>query len=603
MKKINSTLIFLLLGIAISSLFLSSCKKDITENIDLRFKPTLFEYTGLIRVYDAADSTVPNNLDIVFAAGQENLLYSIFGDKELKFSPSGTLEFGLHPAVKPTGTEPVVIRFDLTAPGYISQPFSVEFYEGRPAVRKEFSLMNKSNLPDGISYTEFSGTIQNGILQEDIVINLDGGQSGSSFKNSLDEALNTITIHAGAKVYYLDYNPERTPKWTYLESTDNTSLIGDGYFVENFYPTFDDNSGIDHSQSEIIIESDTIGIPSNYAMIGVGSWFFNFRVNNRPATLRIDQPNEFSATLNLSVPKYAFNPKTDDCYKPGDTISLYNYHFVRNPAAPFWYHGISYTLVSKQVLSETSQINSDFFKLEPILVNNLNLLTIGSVVPVVMSYYDPEIKLAGDPTEPIWENYEPLSQSLYKSYMYDGLERKIFCSDFAYGINQKTYDSPNPVPRIFLLGKHKKDIRYHHTISDGVSYSNLEEKQLTEDINILMGNENPYNYVIEDNNLVRTTLNVTINCENAIIKPSIFIGVGALYGAEDTLISSPEIIRYVSEGFISSYALKVGQAYKFYITDPRNGKQYMRIDTVKSANTVIEINNAEVCDFIDSGGF
>lgn len=600
MKKINSTLIFLLLGIAISSLFLSSCKKDITENIDLRFKPTLFEYTGLIRVYDAADSTVPNNLDIVFAAGQENLLYSIFGDKELKFSPSGTLEFGLHPAVKPMGTEPVVIRFDLTAPGYISQPFSIEFYEGRPSIRKEFSLMNKSNLPEGVSYSEFSGTLKDGVTMQDIVINLGGGQLQNDYKNSEEEAMNTIIIHPGTKFYYWDYNPDRVPVWERTEVVASGQISGQAYFYQ-YFPGLTGYRG--YANGFVIENGDTTAIPSGSIMAGMGGWYFGFTLNGQWIFPDSDQPGEFSATANLTLPKYGFNLETGELYQAGDVIKLYNFIWTWNWNS--WSVRFIYDLVSTQVLSETSLKNSDYFSLEPIELDNLSMLWNGSIMQTV-DYFDfPEIRVAGDNSEPSWNNSDYTYQYLMKKIQFNGEEYEYYFGGWFDAINNPVYQSYDPtIPAFsFLPGTYKKYTWYNYTYSDGPSTSILSGELETQDLIISAGSSHPFDYIIPAGKLQRVTLDYSIKCDNAEIRPSVSIGVGSLYGPDDTATSYPDIYVYGYEGFASSYTLKVGQAYKFYLFNPNDNKYYMRIDTVKSANTVIEINNAEVCDFIDSGGF
>jgi len=125
----------------------------------------------------------------------------------------------------------------------------------------------------------------------------------------------------------------------------------------------------------------------------------------------------------------------------------------------------------------------------------------------------------------------------------------------------------------------------------------------SENLTISAGSPHPFDFVIPAGKLQRVTLNYSIKCDNATIKPSVTLGVGSLWGPDDTEVLYIEHYIWGNEGFASSYLLKVGQAYKFYIQDPRDGTFYMRIDTVKSANTVIEIDNAEVCDFIDNGGF
>lgn len=602
MKKFQSTLIFIMLGIAFSSLFLSSCKKDITENIDLKFKPTLFEYTGLIRVYDAADSSVPANLQIDFAEGQDDMLYSIVGGKDLKFSSSGTLEFGLHPSIKPSANEPVVINFELTAPGYISQLLTIEIYEDIPNLKKEFSLMNKTNLPAGVSFTEFSGELKDGVLQEDMVIRLGGGLFQNGLKNSTDEALNTITIHNGTSFYYYDYDPNRNPRWQKTEVTETGQVTGYAFF----YQSFQGESGYRYySNGAVADNGDTTLIPSGSAMMGFGGWQFAFMLNGKHIWAVNDQPGSFSASANLSVPKSGFNLQTGELYKAGDVVKLYNFNWSWKPTSQGWTIEYVYDLVSTQVLSQSSTVNSDYFALETIELNNPDMLWIGSIFPTIDYFDSPDIRLAGDNSAPSWSNNDFVSQHLERTFSYGGQSVTYYFGGWVGFINQPNYiyNNTNLPAFSFLPGTYTKFITYKYTWSDGPSFSLFLDQNIHEEITISDGSPHPFDFLIPAGKHNRVTLTYSIKCNNAEIKPSLSVGIGSLYGSNDIEEGIPEIYVYGNEGFASTYMLKIGQAYKFYIEDPRNGTRYMRIDTVKSANTVIEINNEEVCDFIDSGGF
>jgi hypothetical protein len=588
----KTRIVFLLFIIITSLSVFYGCKKNPVENINFTFTPGLFEHTAQIKVFDAADSTVPAGLRIVLAPGQEDMLYTITGRKQLRFTTSGTLEVGLHPAFKPTASQPVVIRFELQATNYITESFTIIFRDGQPNVQQSISLMNKSKLPEGVSYTEISAPITNGQTIEDIVIRLGGGGSGLSNRSKNEGDINTVTVHAGTKFYEWIFDPllPGPDKWIKTEVTVSGQLTGQAFYYEWFSGYYGYRA---FSDGYVVNDGVTTSIPAGNSMLGFGGWYFNFKIDGRYVWPEIENPELFSATANLGVPKFGFNIKTNDFYKAGDVVDIYNFRYHWNSD---WTLNIFFELVSTQVLSATNVDNPDYFQLDVINLDNLNFLWIGNVLPIVEYNTYPQIKVAGDNSPPSWSNSDYVGQYLYKTLNYNGVNYDFYLGGHWGNINAPVY---NDYPMQFIQGTYNKTIFYNYTQASGTSFSNITYEWLTGiPVDIVSGSPHPFDYSVSSGVMERTTVEYSIKCDNNIIKPSAYLGVGSINGPNDTIMGDPSIWIYGSDGYASSYVLKVGQAYKFYLDDPRDGLRYMRIDTVKSANTVFLIEDQRVCDQI-----
>lgn len=588
----KTRIVFLFFIITASLSVFYGCKKNPVDNINFTFTPGLFEHTAQIKVFDAADSSVPAGLKIVLSPGQEDMLYTITGRKQLRFTTSGTLEVGLHPAIKPTADQPVVVRFELHATNYITESFKIIFRDGQPNVQESMPLMNKSNLPNGVSYSEISAPITNGMTTEDIVISLGGGGSASSNRSKNEGDINTVTVHAGTRFYEWIYDPllPGLDKWIKTEVTVSGQLTGQAFYYEWFagyfgYKAFGDGF--------IVNSGDTTGIPVGNSVVGFGGWYFNFKIDGRYVWPEIEDPDLFSATANLAVPKFGFNVKTNDFYKAGDVVDIYNFRYHWNSD---WTLNIFFELVSTQVLSETKTDNPDYFQLDLIDLDNLNFLWIGNILPTVEYNTYPQIKVAGDNSQPSWYNSDYVGQYLYKTLNYNGINYDFYLGGHWGNINAPGDDN---YPMQFIQGTYNKTVFYNYTHASGTSYSTITYDLLPGiPVNIVSGAPHPFDYTVSSGVMERTTLEYSILCDNNIIKPSAYLGVGNMDGPNDTLMGDPLIWIYGSDGNASSYVLKVGQAYKFYLDDPRDGMRYMRIDTVKTTNTVFVIEDQRVCDQI-----
>ena len=179
--------------------------------------------------------------------------------------------------------------------------------------------------------------------------------------------------------------------------------------------------------------------------------------------------------------------------------------------------------MSTQVLSETSLKNSDYFSLEPIELDNLSMLWNGSIMQTV-DYFDfPEIRVAGDNSEPSWNNSDYTYQYLMKKIQFNGEEYEYYFGGWFDAINNPVYQSYDPtIPAFsFLPGTYKKYTWYNYTYSDGPSTSILAGELETQDLIISAGSSHPFDYIIPAGKLQRVTLDYSIKCDNAEIRPSV----------------------------------------------------------------------------------
>lgn len=595
MKKIIFyTAIITLFSLTAITVFYS-CKKNPVDNFQLHISPAMFEYTALIKVIDAADSTVPANLSIVMSPENADFLYDIMGKKTLKFSSTGIIQVGLSPIIKPTAGNPVVIRFQLQGTNYITESYTLTFSLNQTSVSKTFTLMNKNNLPKGVSYTEVTTSITSGVINQPLTISLGGGGGSGGLKNranGTDAPVNTITLGAGTKFYYWEWDETITEwnKWVRREVTETGQLTGQAFFYQFYTGAY----GYRWLSNVYVVNDGTAtALEPNTAMFGMGGWYFAFYLNGRyvwPETGSEDT----SAEANLGVPKYGYNLKTGNLYQIGDIINIYNFKWNWDNAIGY---SLIFELVSIQTISQTSAIDPDFFQLNTINLNSLNNIWIGEVFPIVSFNTAPVVKVEGDNSPPSWDNTSSwVNQYLTKEIPYNGYTYEYYFGGWWGWINtpdEGWYDNA------FIPGNYKKHVWYpiSERIDNSVFTTFGYEWIDGQNIQINSGSANPFNLTIPANKLQRTTLDISIKCDNSVIRPSFYFMVGPRYPGDDADEGWPWYGGYVNDGRTNSYLLKVGQSYKFYVQ--YEGTTYMRIDTIKTANTVIVIDNADVCEGIN----
>lgn len=595
MKKINqSSSIF----IALIIVAFYGCQKNPVDNFKIHVSPALFEYTAAIRIIDAADSTVPPNLKIVLDPANEGYLYDILGKNTLKITETGFLQVGLSPSIKPGADSPVEIHFQLEADNYISESYSLVFHLGELSVNKTYTLMNKSNLPRGVSYTEVSAQVTNGAITQDINIKLGGGEGGSALKSASanPNTVNNITIKAGTKFYHWVWDLSITGwnKYVKTEIIDSGQLKCNAYFYLSTpgilcYNGFQDGSVVDESGI-----SKTI--PANSALCGVGGWYFYFTLNGKYVWPENDglSGGIKGATVQISIPKWGFNLKTSNLYKVGDVINIYHYKW--NSDLQLGKGGYIFELLSSETLSETSDIDPNYFKLKSFDINDLNCLMIGEIFPIVIYDKNPVVRLQGDNTPPSWENpWVDVQQNLYKIYKIDEYKSPLY---YYFGQYRSSINTPCdwPAYSVFIPGTYSKFVTYpvSHRVNNTV-YTYVEQKELIGDNFIVgQGQPNPFDLTISET-FERVNIDVSVKCGNTVIKPYFYYYVEGISDPNGTDWIYNGNSEYVWDGKTSSYFLKVGAAYKFYVNF--NGETYMKIDTIKSANTKIVIEDNRYCNF------
>lgn len=591
-KKIFYTAIIALFSLTATTVFYS-CKKNPVDNFQLHISPAMFEYTALIKVIDAADSTVPANLSIVMSPENADFLYDIMGKKTLKFSSGGIIQVGLSPIIKPTEGNPVVIRFQLQGTNYITESYTLTFSLNVPSVSKTFTLMNKNNLPKGVSYTEVTTSITGGVIDQPLTISLGGGGGDNGFKNSANETdapVNTVTLGAGTKFYYWEF--DRTlDKYVKIAVTETGLIYVQAFFRQTFPGWFHYRA---FPEGYIVNNGISNALEPNTAMFGMGGWEFIFKLNGKYVYQDTETPStDFRTVANLGVPKYGYNLKTGNLYQIGDVIDIYNFRWGWDNAK----YSLLFELVSTQTLSQTSTIDPNYFQLSPINLNSINNVWIGAVLPEVSFNTEPVIKVEGDPTPTSWENTSShVLQYLRKEFLYNGSPVRYLFGDFQGYINTPyQYGWYNYVG---IPGTYIKHVRYPKSKRINNVYTTFIDEEFDKIFNITSGSANPFDLTIPANQLEITSLDISIKCDNSVIRPSFYFMVGWRYPGHDATDESMFAYEgYVSNGRANSYLLRVGQSYKFYVQ--YEGTTYMRIDTIKTANTIIVIDNADVCKGIN----
>jgi len=588
MKKINqNSPIFTLLIIVVFSVFYG-CEKNPIDNFKIIVSPALFEYTASIRIIDAADSTVPPNLKIVLSPENEGDLYDILGKNKLAISDDGYIQVGLKPSIKPDAANPVVIQFQLQAENYISENYSLVYHLGEYSINKTFTLMNKSNLPRGVSYTHVTVSLSNGVIANELNINLGGGKGGSTLKSVALNELNKLTLKAGTKFFYWNYDKSIPGwnKWVKTEVMDSGQLEGNAFFYQ-WFPGGTCYAGFENSY--IDDKGVLKAIPANSALYGVGGWHFDFSFNNKNVWPEYD--GEPSATLQLSLPKSGLNMKTGKLYQKGDVINIYNYKRTDGFLAP----EIIFEHLVSETLSESSDIDPDYFKLKPIQVNSMNRIIVGELFPIVTFDQYPVIKLQGE-ISPLGDEYPhlPVSQFLYKVFQFDN---ENYQYSFGYwsssSLNQPDHGGFNFFK--FLPGSYLKIMSYpvSELINNTVNTS-INEKLDEKSVIVSQSGPNPFDVTIPSAKVQRTDISFSVKCGTTVIRPSFFYYVRQVSDPYDEW-DSWYYGGYISQGSGASYLLKVGGAYEFKINF--EGKSIMVIDTIKSSNTAIVIDDDSFCTF------
>ena len=580
-KTIQKSPILTLLIAVVFSVFYG-CEKNPMDNFKITVSPALFEYTASIRIIDAADSTVPPNLKIVLDPENEGDLYDILGKNKLVISDNGFIQVGLKPSMKPDANNPVEIRFQLQADNYISESFSLVYYLGQYSVNKTFTLMNKSNLPRGVSYTEVTAAMSNGLITKDLNINLGGGQGGMTLKRAVANDVNKITFKAGTKFIYWEFDRSQD-RYVFTEVFDSGQLKVYAYFNqglligESCYKVF---------RTGYIDDKGTIQtIPANSGIYGVGGWKFHFVLNGRQVYPQYD--GDKNITLELSLPKSGFNLKTGTLYQKGDVINIYNYVWGD--------HGLTFNLLSSETLSETSDLNPDYFKLKNIHVNYLNNIMIGEILPVVTFDKSPVIKLQGDNTPPDYSNpYIPVYQYLTKEFKINNQTYRYGFGQYSSSLNQPEYEGFED--RLFIPGTYTKQIVYPdskvkiNSVNTSLNWNYVHGPDFIKSVVVSQGGPNPFDETIPSDKMQRTDISFSVKCGDQIIQPSFSFMVRQVptwgYWFEG---------GYISNGSGASYLLKVGGAYEFMINF--EGKDYTVIDTIKSSKIAIVIEDDSFCTF------
>jgi hypothetical protein len=301
MKKI---LIIPVLTLLIAGVF-SSCDIQ-TPSLDIAISTDFMSNVATINfITDVSNSAIGNLVrdfdgaksKVTISGPDAESVYNLLGERNFKVN-GGALHLLLHPSAD-LNSRPYTVNVLFEAAGYLSRNVTVTFSKDNSDIVIQVPVVNKANLPSGISIaTSSTATMSTSTgLDEKVVL---------AASNASTEGVSTeITIPAGIKMK--DSNGSllsgklKAEVISFSEGNGGTAFLPGGMTPNN------------------VILEDGSQVAGSFVSAGFAT--INMSVGNN----RVSSFEGGNVDVKMTLSKTNFNPETGAPYKVGDTIVVWSY--------------------------------------------------------------------------------------------------------------------------------------------------------------------------------------------------------------------------------------------------------------------------------------
>lgn len=293
-----------IVSLSLVGLLLWSCgnPSEILDSFTIRISPELMEHTAMVEVFDANDPTLAlNNLQVSFDGEYADDLFEISGVQNFQLV-DGRINLGLHPRANPTPDNPVVIKMNISADGYLAARYDLVFLAGGDAQLVQIPLVSISNPPSGVNFRVEPGvSLSNGTLSSDYSLKVDPGVNSST----------------GMEV--------NLPSGTSFIDRQGNAISGSNLSLEVGHFDSDNDASLDafpggFTPDSVILDNGSVGTGS---FLTAGFTTMNMTVDGVEVK-SFSQP----ITVTMDISANAINPSTGSTVAIGDKIPVWSYDEV-----------------------------------------------------------------------------------------------------------------------------------------------------------------------------------------------------------------------------------------------------------------------------------
>jgi hypothetical protein len=247
---------------------------------------------GLVEQFDGAKSK------ITITGTDADRVYNLLGKKEFSVT-GGALVLLLEPSANFSSKSSYNINVLVEAAGFLSRNVPVVFTKEQNNVRVQVVLVDKANLPSGVSIAESSGTALSGSTGLAKEVKLTASNASTSGVTT------EVTVPAGIKM--------KDSNGTLLSGrlkAEVVSFSGGGY-AGLYFP-----GGL--AQDNVVIED---GSEAAGMFLPVGFTSINMTIGSE----KVRKFETGTVDIKMTLSKINFNPETGQAYKGGDNLDIWSY--------------------------------------------------------------------------------------------------------------------------------------------------------------------------------------------------------------------------------------------------------------------------------------